>query len=76
MEKKNSKYNKIIPKLFIAVILIIILSSCSGEKKLSQINTDPTQEIINSDDFTPISGSPPMPHIFNGKFTINNKPGP
>lgn len=76
MEKKNSKYNKIIPKLFITGILIIILSSCSGEKNTSQIDTNPTQEIINSDDFIPITGPPPMPHIFNGKFTIKNKPGP
>ena len=68
--------NKIsnIKKIFIMLMILIFsinISCAENEKDLR-----PTQEVINSEDFTLLEGPPPLPYIFYGNFTIDNNPGP
>ncbi|MBI63775.1 MAG: hypothetical protein CL778_00655 [Chloroflexi bacterium] len=61
-------------KIFIILMILIFsihISCVENEQDLR-----PTQQIINSEDFQILEGPPPLPFIFNGKFTIDNKPGP
>ena len=53
------------------LIFSIHISCAENEQDLR-----PTQEVINSENFQPLEGVPPLPYIFNGKFTIDNNPGP
>lgn len=53
--------------LTIAIVMTLAILSCS---------TDAEPTPYNRDDFTPIAGPPPLPIIFNGKFTVAGEPGP
>ena len=53
--------------LIIAVVMTVAIVNCS---------TDAEPTPYNRDDFTPIAGPPPLPMIFNGKFTVAGAPGP
>ena len=55
--------------LVIAIVLVVALFGCSSEN-----NGEPTP--FDRDEFTPVSGPPPLPMIFNGKFTVAGEPGP
>ncbi len=49
------------------VVLVAAVFGCS---------TDGEPTPYDRDDFTPISGPPPLPMIFEGKFTVAGEPGP
>lgn len=49
------------------VVLVTAVLGCS---------TDGGPTPYDRDDFTPISGPPPLPLIFEGKFTVAGEPGP
>lgn len=49
------------------VVLVAAVLGCS---------TDGGPTPYDRDDFTPISGPPPLPLIFEGKFTVAGEPGP
>ena len=53
--------------LAIAAMLVVAILGCS---------TDGEPTPYNRDDFTPIAGPPPLPMIFEGKFTVAGEPGP
>jgi len=53
--------------LIISALLIAAILGCSSD-------VEPTP--YNRDVFTPIAGPPPLPMIFEGKFTVAGEPGP
>lgn len=60
----------------LSIMFMILFFSINFSCAENEQDLRPTQQIINSEDFQPIDGPPPLPYIFHGKFTIDNKPGP
>ncbi|MDP6667992.1 MAG: hypothetical protein QF357_11450 [Dehalococcoidia bacterium] len=56
------------PILFIVAMLVVAVLGCSTD----DVESTP----YDRDIFTPIPGPPPFPVIFEGKFTVDGKPGP
>lgn len=57
-------------RFFLATLVIALIAAagCSS--------TEPEPTPYDRDIFTPIAGPPPFPIIFEGKFTVDGKPGP
>lgn len=53
--------------LTIALVVVAATLGCSADG-------EPTP--YDRDDFTPVPGPPPLPMIFEGKFTVAGEPGP
>lgn len=53
--------------LTIALVMVAATLGCSADG-------EPTP--YDREDFTPIAGPPPLPMIFEGKFTVAGEPGP
>jgi hypothetical protein len=54
--------------IVLSALTIIALAGCFSTK------AEPTP--YDRTDFTPVAGPPPFPIIFEGKFTVDGKPGP
>ena len=70
MKRENLIKNTSLIRLGLAslVVMIVALVGCSTTE------VEPTP--YDRDLFTPIAGPPPFPIIFEGKFTVDGKPGP
>ena len=57
-------------------MITIVLSALTILAVIGCSSTEAVPTPYDRTDFTPVSGPPPFPIIFEGKFTVEGKPGP
>jgi hypothetical protein len=57
-------------------MIAIVLSALTILAVIGCSSTEAVPTPYDRTDFTPVSGPPPFPIIFEGKFTVEGKPGP